>query len=82
MKFCEHCGAELIRRDDERSTHFRARRFCNTDCANGHKRVIPPAAPEIGARMKAFLELMGLTSLPDVPEGSSNIQGYARGAGV
>ena len=79
---CEACQKTLKRRANESPADFRQRRFCNTQCANDFRRNPSPVAGEIKPRMERFLELMGLTSLPDVPEGSSNIQGYARGAKV
>jgi len=77
---CAACHKMLKRRANESPSDFKRRRFCNTQCANDFRRNPSPVAGEIKPRMERFLELMGLTRLPDIPTGSTQTQGIVRGA--
>lgn len=40
MRTCAQCGAELTRRANEGTTHYRKRRFCSRECGWASKRTV------------------------------------------
>ena len=82
MKHCETCGAELHRREGEKLCNWNERRFCNHGCASEALRNPSPVRQEMKPRMEQFLLLMGLTSLPPIPEGRGDWQKRIRRARV
>ena len=79
---CGACQKTLKRRANESPADFRQRRFCNTQCANDFRRNPSPVAGDIKPRMERFLELMGLTSIPAIPDGRGDGQRRIRRARV
>lgn len=79
---CEACQKTLKRRANESPSDFGRRRFCNTQCSNAVRRNPSPVAGEIKPRMERFLELMGLTSIPAIPDGRGDGQRRIRRARV
>ena len=79
---CAACQKTLKRRANESPSDFKRRRFCNSQCANDIRRHPSPVAGEIKPRMERFLALMGLTSIPDIPDGRGDGQGRIRRARV
>jgi len=77
---CAACHKMLKRRANESPSDFKRRRFCNTQCANDFRRNPSPVAGEIKPRMERFLELMGLSSIPDIPDGRGDGQRRIRRA--
>jgi len=79
---CAACHKTLKRRANESPSDFNRRRFCNSKCANDIRRNPSPVAGEIKPRMERFLELMGLTSIPPIPDGRGDGQRRIRRARV